>query len=79
MQLQSVLEEMDCLDAFRPSLGGRIAFLLILLAPSATFSTINHGILLERLTGLGVGGSMLQWLHSYFTNLFQKMVLGDSC
>uniref|UniRef100_A0A8D2LRL2 Reverse transcriptase domain-containing protein n=1 Tax=Varanus komodoensis TaxID=61221 RepID=A0A8D2LRL2_VARKO len=53
------------------------ASLLVLLDLSAAFDASNHGILLVRLVGLGVGGTARQWFHSYLDSRFQKVVLGD--
>ncbi|KAF7243518.1 putative RNA-directed DNA polymerase from transposon BS, partial [Varanus komodoensis] len=53
------------------------ASLLVLLDLPAAFDTIDHGILLNRLAGLGVGGTAWQWFCSYLNGRFQKVVLGD--
>uniref|UniRef100_A0A8D2J6W7 Reverse transcriptase domain-containing protein n=1 Tax=Varanus komodoensis TaxID=61221 RepID=A0A8D2J6W7_VARKO len=51
--------------------------MLVLLDLSAAFNTIDHGILLDRLAGLGVGGTAWQWFRSYLEGRFQKVVLED--
>uniref|UniRef100_A0A8D2J9T3 Reverse transcriptase domain-containing protein n=1 Tax=Varanus komodoensis TaxID=61221 RepID=A0A8D2J9T3_VARKO len=53
------------------------ASLLVLLELSAAFDTIDHGIFLDRLAGLGVGGTAWQRFCSYLDGRFQKVVLGD--
>ncbi|KAF7248605.1 Phosphatase and actin regulator 1 [Varanus komodoensis] len=53
------------------------ASLLVLLDLSVAFDTIDHGILLDRLAGLGVGGTALQWFRSDLNGRFQKVMLAD--
>ena len=53
--------------------------LLIPLDLSAAFDTIDHGVLLDRLAGLGVGGTVLQRFRSFLADHVQRVVLGDSC
>ena len=52
--------------------------LLIPLDLSAAFDTIDHGVLLDRQAGLGVGGIVLRWFCSFLADCVQRVVLGDS-
>ncbi|KAF7238951.1 TOX high mobility group box family member 2, partial [Varanus komodoensis] len=73
---ESALVMMTCAERDR----GRdreSASLLVLLDLSVTFDTIDHGIFLDRLAGLGVGGTAWQWFRSYLDGRFQKVVLAD--
>lgn len=88
VQLQRFMDDMDYLDSSvllsddfkrdldRGGLGwaglGECMSLLILLNLSAAFMTIDHGMLLESLVGLG-------WFHSFSSDRTQKVVPGDFC
>ena len=52
--------------------------LLVLLDISAAFDTVDHGILLGRLSKLGIGGLALAWLRSFLEDHPQRVQLGDS-
>ncbi|KAF7254271.1 CMP-N-acetylneuraminate-beta-1,4-galactoside alpha-2,3-sialyltransferase [Varanus komodoensis] len=85
-QLQALLDETDYLDPFQSGFGpgyGTESALVALcrerdggVCPAA-FNTIDHGILLDRLTRLGVGGTAWQWFRYYLNSRFQKVVLGN--
>ena len=56
--------------------GGNIS-LLVLLDISAAFDTIDHGILLGRLSELGIGGLAFAWLRSFLEDQPQRVQLGE--
>ena len=64
--------ENDILNSLDSSKG----VLLILLDLSAAFDTVDHDILLSRLTSrIGVTGTALQWFRSYLSDRFQVIHL----
>ena len=46
---------------------------LVLLDLSAAFDTIDHGILLSRLSSFGIRNHALQWIRSYLTDRMQAV------
>uniref|UniRef100_A0A803SSM3 Reverse transcriptase domain-containing protein n=1 Tax=Anolis carolinensis TaxID=28377 RepID=A0A803SSM3_ANOCA len=63
-------------DDLRRELDRGSVTLLVLLDISAAFDTIDHGILLGRLSGMGLGGTVLQ---SFLDGRSQMVKLGDTC
>ena len=61
-------------DLLREADGGNMS-LLVLLDISAAFDTIDHGILLGRLSELGIGGLALAWLCSFLEDRPQRVQL----
>ena len=56
------------------SLDSQRVTLLVLLVLSAAFDTVDHGVLVNRLsTSFGVRGSALHWFTSYLLNRSQRM------
>ena len=45
---------------------------------SAAFGTVDHKILIERLSSFGMIGTVLKWFSSYLTNRSQRIALGGS-
>uniref|UniRef100_A0A803TP95 Reverse transcriptase domain-containing protein n=1 Tax=Anolis carolinensis TaxID=28377 RepID=A0A803TP95_ANOCA len=66
-------------DDLRRELDRGSVSLLVLLDISAAFDTVNHGILLGRLAGMGLGGTVLQWLQTFLEGCSQMVSLGDTC
>ena len=64
-------------DRLREAYRGKIS-LLVLLDISAAFDTVDHGILLRRLSELGIGGLALAWLRSFLGDRPQRIQLGES-
>ena len=60
------------------ALGQRQEAILVLLDFSAAFDTIDHDVLLNRLsTRCGVKGTALKWIASYMANRTQSVIVGD--
>ena len=64
-------------DLLRKADRGKIS-LLVLLDISAAFDTVDHGILLGRLSELGIGGLAFAWLRSFLEDCPQRVQLGES-
>ena len=52
--------------------------LLFLLDITVAFDTVNHGILLGRLSELGIGGRAFAWLCSFLEDRPQRVQLGEN-
>lgn len=59
-------------------LGSESKSLWVLLDLSAAFDTVDHGVLLEWLPGLGTGGTGLQWFCSFMADAFEMVRLEDA-
>ena len=50
---------------------------VILLDLSAAFDTLDHNILINRLTSIGISGTALDWFISYLTDRFYQISLNS--
>ena len=64
-------------DLLREADRGKMS-LLVLLNISAAFNTVDHSILLRRLSKLGIGGLALAWLRSFLEDHPQRLQLGEN-
>ena len=64
-------------DLIREADRGKMS-LLVLLDISATFDTVDHGIILGRLSELWIGGLALAWLRSFLEGHPQRVQLGEN-
>ena len=51
--------------------------ILILLDLTAAFDTVNHNLLISRLSSVGITGLALQWLQSYLADRHQYISMGS--
>ena len=60
-------------------LSNRQGVFLVLLGLSAAFDTVNHSVLLNRLTNdIGVGGAVLKWFESYLTGRTTRVCINGT-
>ena len=44
----------------------------------SAFDTVDHPVLINRLSYVGVGGTALQWFHSYLSSRSQSVQIRDT-
>ena len=76
---RSTSEALICLtEGIYNSLENKESAVLLLLDLTKAFDTIDHGILLKKLSLMGFEGTNLQWFQSYLLNRRQHVKVGDS-
>ena len=59
---------LELIDQVSNAFGNNNFVLRVFIDLSKEFDTINHNILLEKLSMYGVKGNNLKWFHSYLSN-----------
>ena len=62
-------------SAVSESLDKRIPVDTIYIDFSKAFDKVDHKLLLNKLSQIGIGGSLLNWFHSYLVGRYSKVVL----
>jgi len=60
-----------CIDALE---GGEVA-IGCFIDLSRAFDCVDHSILIQKLSSIGIGGTVLKWLASYLSNRFQRTMV----
>ena len=68
----NLLEALDYIGACLDN-GGQVD--LVYLHMSKAFDRINHKRLVRKLASSGIGGTLLQWFQSYFTDRRQRVAV----
>lgn len=64
------------LDSLRHKADQGIPQALVLLDLSASFDTVDHNVLIDRVNNVGIQGQALDWLKSFLVNRSQAVQIG---